>query len=272
MSLNNDILVSVVVPLYNYQSFIGDCIQSILNQTYYNLELIVVDDRSIDKSYKVAKKFEDKDSRVKVIRLDRNRGYSTAKNEAIVRSSGEYIITLDADDMMTTTSVEDRLKATIDYCVPFVYADAIKIVGNISLQKCYGLDHDNVKKVVRIPPNKPKFIYDPSNGIHNIHAQTVMIHREVFKQYGLFDENLRSRSDREMWWRLFGKDDSEKPKIDSYYLNSPVAYYRSHYNSMWKKRKRDPVLDQKVINMSEDAYNRRKKDGINRKNTRFLEK
>ena len=257
MKLNHDILVSVVVPLYNYRKYIGYCIQSILNQTYTNFELIVVDDCSKDDSYKVAKKFEKKDSRVNIIKTDKNRGYSTAKNNGIIMSKGDYIATLDADDMMTRDSLETRLKAAIKHDVPFVFASAYLVKDGITLKECYKTNkhRDNI-----------------SIDIYNIHAQTVLMSRKIHKEFGLYDENLRSRSDREMWWRLFGKDSKDAIKIPYYHLNKYVAYYRYHRYSMWRKRKRKPELDKHVIKMSEKAYRMRKKEGINKNNTRFLKK
>jgi glycosyltransferase involved in cell wall biosynthesis len=246
--------VSIIVPLYNYEKYISDCITSITNQTYDNYELIVVDDCSTDKSYKIAKKF--KSDKVKIIRLEKNQGYSKAKNEGIILSKGEYITTLDADDMMTKNSLEVRVKAAVEHDVPFVHANAIRVKGGISLKKCYNLEDPFIQR-------------HPS--IYEIHAQTIFIKRDIFKQYGLFDENLRSRSDREMWWRLFGKPDTGPPKIKSFYVDECVAYYRFHSLSMWRTRKRNKKLDQKVIKKSEQAYDMRQREGITKNNTRFLE-
>ncbi len=249
-------LVSVIVPLFNYSNYIGYCIQSIMNQTFADFELIVVDDCSTDDSYKKAKKYAKKDDRIKVVRLDNNSGYSKAKNEGIVISKGKYITTLDADDMFTKNSIEVRLKALTDNDVDFVYANAFFVKNDVSLKDCYR--HGNHK-------------INSSVDLYNIHAQSVMMNRDVYVKYGLYDESLRSRSDREMWWRLFGKDISQKPKITHYYLNEQVAYYRFHRESMWRKRKRNPKVDKKVIKMSEKAYKMRKNDGITIDNTRFLD-
>ena len=250
-------LISVIVPLYNYRKYIGYCIQSILNQTYTNFELIVVDDCSTDNSYEKAKKFKDKDKRVKVIKLNKNYGIGRSKNEGIILSKGKYIVTLDADDMMTKDSLEIRIKAAIKHNVPFVYANAYLVKDNISLKECY--------KIKNYRENK-------SIDIYNIHAQTVLIHRDIYKKFGLYDENLRSRSDREMWWRLFGKNKSEKTKTSYYHLEKFVAFYRFHRFSMWRKRRRKPDLNNKIIKMSEKAYKIRKEQGITIENTRFLKR
>ncbi|MFW6130614.1 MAG: glycosyltransferase family 2 protein, partial [Atribacterota bacterium] len=97
MKSKDNLLVSVIVPLFNYEKYISDCIVSIKNQDYTNYELIICDDCSTDNSFKIAKKFESK--KIKVMRLSKNSGYSVAKNEAIIASRGGLITCLDADDM-----------------------------------------------------------------------------------------------------------------------------------------------------------------------------
>ena len=245
----SDPLVSVIVPLYNYRNFISDCIQSIKNQNYSNYELFVVDDCSTDDSYVVAKTFEDE--KIKVIRLEENKGYSTAKNEAIIMSQGDLITCLDADDMMTKDSIKVRVGAILESDSPFVHAKALTVSPDATLEKCYGMN----KKKRQTP---------------RIHAQTVMVKREVHQRFGLYDENLRSRSDKEMWWRLFGKNDKCEFKIPKHFVGHDVAYYRWHQNSMMAKRRKDPSLQKRLTQQLEDAYQMRQKE-INKDNTRFLE-
>jgi len=251
-------VVSVIVPLYNYSQYIGDCIQSILNQTYRNIELIVVDDCSTDSSLAAARKYE-KDN-VHVISLRKNRGYSAAKNEGIIRSSGNIIITLDADDMLTPTSVEERVEEIEYHNIPFVHGLAFYVDGDISLEDCY--KKESIFKVKGLP----------------IHAQGVAMRREVYKKYGLYEETMRATADKEFWWRLFGqkewtgRDDGFKPKIRRKLLGEPVAYYRKHKNSMWWKKKRnlDGYNRKSLDDMCKYWYKRRWNEGINAENTRML--
>lgn len=242
-------LVSVIVPLYNYQKFIVDCMASIKQQDYENYELIIVDDCSTDSSYEVAKSFED--VRTTVIKLDRNRGYSRAKNEGIILSQGDLITCLDADDLLTKDSLSCRVSAILKKGIPFVHAKAFNIRGNISLDKCYKMTHQKAKR--------PR-----------VHAQTVMVERWVYKKFGLYEEKLRSKSDKEMWWRLFGKNDSCKFKIDKLFINNFVAYYRKHGASMMDKRSRNFTLQKKLLKQLDKAYQKRQ-SGITVDNTRFLE-
>ena len=257
-------LITVAVNLYNYGRFIEDCIQSILNQTYKNFELIIIDDCSTDNSYEKARKFEKKDKRIKVIRLDKNYGIGCAKNEGIVRSRGEYIATLDADDMMTRKSLEIRLKNILKYKVGFVYGDAILFKGPLTLEEAYKL------KSIKTGSKKwPRRLH--CSDVYSIHAATVLMHKNIYRRYGLYDEELGCKVDREMWLRLFGKKDIDKPKVDSIFVDKCFGYYRWHSKQVSKKRQKDNLFNKFNIELYEKKYQMRRKE-INNKNTRLLEK
>ena len=94
-----DELVSIIVPMYNSEKYLDECISSILSQDYKNIELILVDDGSTDGTLKKAKEYENKDGRVKVIH-QKNSGVSTARNNGIKKSKGTYITFVDSDDFI----------------------------------------------------------------------------------------------------------------------------------------------------------------------------
>jgi len=243
-------MVSVIISLYNYEKYIVDCIKSILNQDYPNIEIIVVDDASTDKSYKVAKKY--RSDNVKIIKFDENRGYSAAKNEGIRNSKGEYIVMLDADDMLTKGSISDRMEAMLRGDADFVHANAFIIKGDCGLKYCYKTK--NFKIGVFPSP-------------YDIHAQSVMLKKQIHRDFGLYDESLRSRSDREMWWRLFGKSKEDRVKNR---VNKPIVYYRYHRNMMTRFRQKNRDYDNKIRALSEGSYQIRR-EGITKKNTLFLQ-
>ena len=259
-----NLLITVTVNLYNYGRFIEDCIQSILNQTYKNFELIVIDDCSTDSSYETAKKFEKKDNRVKVIKLDKNYGIGYAKNEGIIRSKGEYIATIDADDMMTRKSLEIRLKNILKYKAEFVYGDAILFKGPLTLEEAYKM------KSIKIGNKKwPRRLH--CSDVYNIHSATVLMHKDIYRKYGLYDEELKCKVDREMWLRLFGKKDIDKHKVNSIFINKCLGYYRWHSKQVSKKRQKDSLFNKFNTELCEKKYQIRRKE-INNKNTRLLEK
>ncbi len=90
-------LISVIVPIYNLKDYIGKCVESILHQTYRNLEIILVDDGSTDGSGEIIEKIKEKDDRIKVIRKE-NGGVSSARNAGLDIAQGEYIGFVDGDD------------------------------------------------------------------------------------------------------------------------------------------------------------------------------
>ena len=92
-------LISVIIPIYNAEKYLNQCIDSILQQTYKNLELILVDDGSKDRSSKILDEYAAKDSRVKCIRQP-NGGCSSARNNGISQAKGDYIAFVDADDVL----------------------------------------------------------------------------------------------------------------------------------------------------------------------------
>ena len=90
-------VVSVVVPIYNVENYLDKCVNSIVNQTYGELEIILVDDGSKDNSSKICDEWKEKDSRIKVIHKE-NGGLSSARNAGLEVATGEYIMFEDSDD------------------------------------------------------------------------------------------------------------------------------------------------------------------------------
>ena len=94
-----DKLISIIVPVYNVEDYLEDCVHSLELQTYKNIEIILVDDGSPDRSGKICDKLALKDARIKVIHK-KNGGLSDARNEGLEHSNGEYIAFVDSDDIV----------------------------------------------------------------------------------------------------------------------------------------------------------------------------
>jgi len=101
--------VSVIVPLYNLANYVGETLQSVLDQTMQDFEVIVVDDCSTDNSLQVAQEWRARDSRIKIIQHLQNQGLPAARNTAIAAADGEFILPLDADDKIDPTYLEKTL-------------------------------------------------------------------------------------------------------------------------------------------------------------------
>lgn len=107
-------LISVIIPCYNVEEYLPECIESILNQTYKNLEIFLVDDGSPDNSGKICDEYVTKDKRIKVIHKE-NGGLSDARNVALNVMKGEYVTFVDSDDYVTDNYVEILYKLITEY-------------------------------------------------------------------------------------------------------------------------------------------------------------
>ena len=110
--MNENDLVSIVVPIYNVEEFLEQCIKSIINQTYNNLQIILVDDGSKDNSGKLCDQYAEKDNRIEVIHKS-NGGLSDARNKGISKAKGKYIVFIDSDDYIESKYIELLYKAII---------------------------------------------------------------------------------------------------------------------------------------------------------------
>ncbi|WP_051656613.1 glycosyltransferase family 2 protein [Butyrivibrio sp. AE3004] len=105
--------VSIVVPIYNGEKYIDNCIKNLLMQTYSNLEIVLVDDGSTDKTAELCDSYLEKDSRIKVIHQE-NGGLSAARNSGTEMATGSYLVYVDVDDDIMPSLVEDNVKLAMD--------------------------------------------------------------------------------------------------------------------------------------------------------------
>lgn len=112
--MDMETLISVIVPVYNVEDYLEDCLNSIVRQSYANLEILVVDDGSSDASSEICDRFAGADERIRVWH-QQNKGVAAARREAVLRASGDYICFVDSDDKMDAGMVE-FLARNIGYC------------------------------------------------------------------------------------------------------------------------------------------------------------
>ena len=119
-------MISIVVPIYNVEEYLGPCIESILNSTYKDIELLLVDDGSTDRSSSICDEYKDKDARVKVIHKH-NTGVSDSRNTGLKVAMGEYVAFVDSDDRIHPRMLEVLYDAIIsgDFDFSMVYGDII---------------------------------------------------------------------------------------------------------------------------------------------------
>ncbi len=120
-------LVSVCIPVYNSQRWIKQTVESALNQTYDNIEIIMVDDGSTDKSWQILEEFKNFfPDKIKIFKQE-NKGACAARNKALRESKGDYIQWLDADDLLEKDKIEKQLKA-----INFVQRTDILLSGSFA--------------------------------------------------------------------------------------------------------------------------------------------
>lgn len=120
-------LVSIITPCYNSQDFIQETIQSVLDQSYKNWEMIIVDDHSRDDSVKLIKKYTTQDSRIKCIGLKENSGAAVCRNIAIKEAKGDYIAFLDSDDLWFPYKLEKQIRFMEKNGYALTYGSYLKI-------------------------------------------------------------------------------------------------------------------------------------------------
>ncbi len=106
--MNSKPLISIIIPMYNVQDYIEKCLKSVIEQTYTNIEVLIIDDGSKDNSYNLAKQFLQNDNRIKIIQQE-NGGLSDARNTGIIKAKGDYLFFLDSDDYIPP------------YCIEYLY-------------------------------------------------------------------------------------------------------------------------------------------------------
>lgn len=205
-------MISVIVPNYNNAYYLGNAIQSILNQTFTDYEIIIVDDGSTDDSKNVVDTFGD---RVRYI-WQENQGLAGARNTGIRAATGDLIGLLDADDewcpdylaQMVALS-ETHPDALVFYC----------------MAQCMDADGFNLPQFVGGPPVDPKVLYQVLLRANFIIPSTVTFRRNPIVEAGYFDTNLRSCEDWDLWLRLLPMG-----KIVGTFRN--LVRYRVHGSSL----------------------------------------
>lgn len=229
-------LISIIVPVYNVENYLSACLDSILSQSYKNLEVIVIDDGSTDFSLQIAEKYAEKDDRVKVFSYE-NEGQSAARNHGLSASTGSYIVFVDADDIILPDSLEIMMAFLKENNADIVEGEIIT-----------GVIYKNKIK-------KSKIVYDVFNNkeaIEKVLYQNKMLPSPWGKLYKseLF-ENIRFKKgiiyeDLDIFYRIYEK------ATKLIYLNFPVYFYRNNEKSTintWRPKRLD------VLSVTENLEN-----------------
>lgn len=191
MNIAKNPTVSVIIPTYDRANLIDKAIKSVLNQTYKDLEIIVVDDGSTDNTEETVKNFTD--FKIHYICHKHNRWASAARNTGIKASRGEYIAFLDSDDEWLPEKLDKQMKTFIGESSE---------VGVAYTGDYYVDEKDKGIKKVHIP-RKERYIYgELLAGDYVGTPSALLAKKECFTKVGLFDEDLPACEDYDMWFRI----------------------------------------------------------------------
>jgi glycosyltransferase involved in cell wall biosynthesis len=207
-------LVSIIMPAYNCQQFVGDAIQCILNQTYTNWELLIADDGSKDKTKELIDNYYD--SRIKTFHNAENQGYLKTWNKLIQKAQGKYVTFLDADDTCSFERIEKMIRFLNENPAIGVVGsnfNRINDIGDITYSSDFALEH---KEIVKKMPHE-----------FNVVGSAVMLRREILDVIGGYNEFFNRIGAEDYYWLYLI---SEKYRIQN--LPDHLYNYRFNQNSV----------------------------------------
>lgn len=255
--MNNDVLISIVLPIYNVENYLNDCVESVIKQTYVNLEIILVDDGSTDNSGEMCDVWKKKDKRIIVIHK-KNGGLSDARNAGLKIAKGSYIAFIDSDDVIDETFIETlytsirETKAQIACCNFSCFTDKINkendyneknkyelLTGKKLVSAIYCGNYSNISFVAWNKLYKISLFRE-----YNIDYPKGKVHEDTFTTYKLlyFAQSVVIENRNLYWYRLRGgsitnTNINEKRCIDRVEaLYSNVIFFRDKNESLLYKQ------------------------------------
>jgi glycosyltransferase involved in cell wall biosynthesis len=214
-------LVSIITPTFNRAQFLGECIESVLGQTYTNIEHLLVDDGSTDNTTEVVRRYPD--NRIQYTRQE-NRGQATARNVGLRMAKGQFICFLDSDNVWKLHKIERQLQLMQQLAhVDILYGAQEVIDENSQIVP----PPDGLRPMTRHSGRIMKHLL-----LENcVSFNTAMVRRQCFDQSGGFDENVRAGDDYDLWLRL-------SAKYEFLYIPEVFGQYRVMQNQISSDKER----------------------------------
>ncbi len=236
----NKPLVSVVIPLFNKEKYIEATLQSVVNQTYSEIELVIIDDASTDGSYQVVQKYlRSHSGRFQNITLKTrtNTGQTGARNEGVLQSKGEFVSFLDADDVWHPEKIEEQVQyLTLHHEKSLVFCNYLMIFENISKTKA-----------VRLSPIEKKITsWLLTVGYGGALESTGLVRRLSLLEMGGFESNLQMCGGLDLAYRF--KNKGEVGCVDEY-----LCGYRITKDG-WHNNKSDLIQSYESLLLKNDLY------------------
>ena len=209
----NSTEVTVIMTNYNAEKYIEETIVSILNQTYTNFELIIVDDCSTDSSLKIIREYENNFKNIKILELKKNQGKGFALAKGLENVSGKYLAFIDSDDLWEPEKLQKQIVYMKKEKLNFTFTSYIK----------FNIGRDTRKRIYALP----KVDYNKMLQYSNIGYSTVIIHVDLLKDITI--PIIRKRQDYALWLCLLKKE-------VAYGLDDPLTLYRVREDSLSKNK------------------------------------
>ena len=218
-------LISIIIPVYNAEKFISKCLDSILAQTYKNIEILCINDGSKDNSLEILREYSKKDNRILIVDK-KNAGVSAARNDGIIKSTGDYIMFVDADDWLESNAIEMLYNTLIRENVDVVRGNYYR---NITYDKFdYIGDMDNLKNIkifLTEAMNRAYVIQKFMDKKLHSFIWLFLIKKESVLKTSLFKTDVFLMEDTIFCMELFENIES------IYFLNIPLYHYYCNMSS-----------------------------------------
>lgn len=222
--------ISIITANYNYANYIEEAINSVLNQTYQDWELIVVDDGSSDNSVEIIKSYCEKDTRIKLFQHDNvaNKGLKESLLIGLKHASGDWIAFLESDDIFEPTNIEKKVETIKKNPEIKLIFNKVKFLAKEKRkqQKIYEKTQEKLSKMI-FPRN---MFYDFSVDNMILTFSCVMVEAKALKEAD-FNTPVDSSLDRWLWIHLAQKN-------DFYYIDEELTQWRLHPESYIKRQKK----------------------------------
>ena len=205
-------MVTIGLPFYNAEKYLALAIESVLQQTYTDWELLLLDDGSTDDSLSIAQSYAQKDSRIKVISDGKNKNLAARLNELPSLAQGLYLARMDADDIMHPARIERQLAVLGTH-------PEIDVLGT----NAYIINDENAVTSTRYPLTPKNTLTRVKSFIH----PTIIAKKQWFLE-NPYDTKALRMEDAELWYRTFSKYHFVR-------LNEPLLFYREVGNNYYKK-------------------------------------
>ena len=232
-------MISILLPVFNSQKYLSSCINSILEQSYGDFELVIVDDGSVDESGQIIKEFASKDSRIKSFYKENEGSISKTRNFLLEKVTGEYFVFIDSDDVIEKDFLKILLE-TMNKTQSDIVACGFKLVNMpVLIKKGYG------KKSVDSSKALEEMLF--SGRFYAVWNK--LIKSEKTKNIR-FDESLNYGEDLIYFFNLLKSD------LKFTFIDNPLYFYRIHPNSLSTSSLGDSkkVFLEKLIELSRDDY------------------